>query len=58
MTEWDFPRIKAWLAYCDKHPPLQALAQGYVGYSKPEPVRITEENFSDFIKSLQSNPSR
>jgi hypothetical protein len=52
-SEWDLPRVEAWLHYCEKHPPLQAMVAAYLGLEKSEGVRVTEENFTEFIGMLQ-----
>jgi hypothetical protein len=52
--EWDFPRLERWLAYCEKHPPLQMMVQAYLGCNPKDdgPMRVTEENFDQFIAML------
>ena len=50
--EWDFPRLQRWIEYCAKHPPLQTMVAAYLGLNKPEPIRLTEDNFKQFIDAL------
>jgi len=52
-SEWDFPRLEKWIDYCGKHPPLQAMVAAYfqIG-TKEEPLRLTDENFGEFMQRL------
>lgn len=50
--EWDFPRAGGWIEYCSKHPPLQMMVAAYLGMTKPEPMRVTEDNFEDFMQTI------
>jgi hypothetical protein len=56
--EWDFPRLQRWLKYCEEKPPLREMVAAYLGYGKSVSreftMKVTEENFSDFLKKLQS----
>jgi hypothetical protein len=56
MHEWDFPRIRAWLAYCDVNPPIRAMVQAGLGIEAKRPPRVTEENFVGFLQSISSMP--
>jgi hypothetical protein len=56
QDEWDFPRVERWIDYCSHHPPLQAMVAAYLGLNKQEkPMRITEENFGDFVRMLNAD---
>lgn len=50
--EWDFPRLERWLEYCSRHPPLQMMVQAYLGMGKDEPMKLSEDNFGQFIDML------
>ncbi len=54
--EWDLPRVERWIAYCQKHPPLQWMVAAYLGFDKPgkgESMRVTEDNFESFARMLK-----
>lgn len=57
QDEWDLPRVEQWLAFCETHPPLQLMVQSYLGI-KPQgdggAFRVTEENFDDFMKMVNT----
>ena len=40
------------MEFCSKHPPLQAMVAAYLGFNKPEPLKVTVENFDSFRKML------
>jgi hypothetical protein len=50
--EWDFPRYERWMQYCQDNPPLQMMVMGYLGLKRREAMRVTEENFDDFVAML------
>jgi hypothetical protein len=51
--DWDLPRYQAWFKYCEQHPPLQAMVEAYLGFRKEEPMRVTEENYGQFLQMLK-----
>lgn len=41
---WDIPRLLAWYEYLDRHPPIQAMVQGYLGV---KPLKKSDAPSSD-----------
>lgn len=52
--EWDFPHAERWIDYCAEHPPLQMMVAAYLGMGSkgPRPIKVTEENFGDFMQMI------
>lgn len=50
--DWDFPRLERWLAYCAKHPPLQAMVQSYLRIEPADVTRVTTENMQQVVAML------
>lgn len=53
--DWDIPRLLAWYRYCEEHPPLQQMVQGYLGVkpvkrSKPEDAENAAKLIGDLMK--------
>jgi len=56
-VEWDIPRVERWIEYCGKHPPLQAMVAAYLGIEAKEPLRLTDDNFGDFLQMIKAEGS-
>lgn len=53
--DWDFPQFEHWVDYCENNPPLQMMVAAYLGVGRKKEVpTLTEDNFVDFMKMLQS----